>query len=216
SAIRMLIEMNLVVCEKSRTEGETTRGIQIGDGAPATICDGDPDQDGIGDCDENGQSQEAIVRNNIVMGCNNGGSAAGLMVGSDRDSRLTHNTVYDAEPRSAGFYLGHPDHDTLWRFSILENGVNTDAAVRPLDEADNVMPSFEEMNAIFAAPSEGDFSLVDGSTIQDYGASDPNVPHDFCGYPRGDTADLGAIEYSTDYDGTPCATIVKQMYDRIP
>ena len=68
SAKRMLIEMNLIVCEKSRPQGETNRGIQLGDGAPATICDGDDDQDGVGDCDENGQSQEMLVRNNIIMG----------------------------------------------------------------------------------------------------------------------------------------------------
>ena len=89
SALRIVIEQNLIVCEKVRTNGETTRGIQLGDGAPASICDGDPDQDGNGDCVDNGQSQEALVRNNIVMNCNNGGSAAGIMVSSDRSRRFT-------------------------------------------------------------------------------------------------------------------------------
>jgi hypothetical protein len=216
SALRILIEQNLIVCEKSRTDGETNRGIQLGDGAPASICDGDDNQDGSGDCVENGQSQEALVRNNIVMGCNNGGSSAGIMVGSDRESRVTHNTVYDAEPRNAVFYEGHPDHDTLFRFSILENGFNTSFANRPVDEANNITPSRDEMNTIFTSPMNGDFSLADGAGIVEQNAADPAVPHDFCGYPRGDTADLGAIEYSTTYDGTPCATIVQEMYDRIP
>lgn len=216
SALRILIEQNLIVCEKSRTDGETNRGIQLGDGAPASICDGDVDQDGSGDCVENGQSQEALVRNNIVMGCNNGGSSAGIMVGSDRESRVTHNTVYDAEPRNAVFYEGHPDHDTLFRFSILENGFNTSFANHPVDEANNISPSHAEMNTFFTSPMTGDFSLADGAGIVEQNATDPAVAHDFCGYPRGDSADLGAIEYSTTYDGTPCATIVQEMYDRIP
>ena len=29
-------------------------------------------------------------------------------------------------------------------------------------------------------------------------------------------ADRGAIEFSTTHGGTPCATIIKQMFDRIP
>jgi hypothetical protein len=216
STLGMLIEMNLIVCEKARTEGETNRGIQLGDGAPASICDGDVDQDGNGDCIENGQNQLATVRNNIVMGCNNGGSSAGIMVVSDRESWITHNTVYDAEPRRAGFYQGHADHPTYWRYGILENGINTDFANRPLDEADNLMPSHAELSAMFVAPMSGDFSLLDGASIVEQGPSDPEAPHDFCGYPRGDMADRGAIEYSTEYAGTPCATIVQEMYDRIP
>ncbi len=216
SAIRVLIEQNLIVCEKARTAGETARGIQLGDGAPASICDGDQDQDGLGDCVENGQSQEATVRNNIVMSCNNGGSAAGIMVGSDRSSKIYHNTVYNAEPRNAAFYIGHPDHDTIWRNGILENGFNTDYAMRPLNEADNLTPTLSEMNLIFAAPMDGDFSLLQGQDITEQVPSDEAVTHDFCGYPRGDEADLGAIEYSTIYPGTPCTTIVKEMYDRIP
>ena len=165
---------------------------------------------------ENGQSQQALVRNNIVMNCNNGGSSAGIMVGSDRESSLYHNTVYNAEPRSGGFYVGHADHDTAWRYSILENGINTDYAVRPLDEANNILPSLTEMNAMFTSPLDGDFSLAQGADIVEQGPTDGAAPHDFCGYPRGATADLGAIEYSTTYQGTPCATLVKEMYDRIP
>ena len=72
------------------------------------------------------------------------------------------------------------------------------------------------MNSIFTAPMNGDFSLADGAMIEEQGATDAEAPHDFCGYPRGDTADRGAIEYSTDHDGTPCADIVKAMYDQIP
>ena len=216
SALRILIEQNLIVCEKSRTLGETARGIQLGDGAPASICDGDGDGDGSGDCEENGQSQEALVRNNIIMNCDNGGSSTGIMVGSDRESSLYHNTVYNVGARNAGFYIGHEDFDSYWRHSILESGFNTSYMVRPLNEANNITPSLEEMNASFADPMSGDFSLEEGAGIVEQGPTDEQVPHDFCGYPRGATADLGAIEYSTTYDGTECAGVVKEMYDRIP
>jgi hypothetical protein len=214
SALRILIEQNLIVCEKSRTEGETGRGIQLGDGAPASICDGDVDGDG--DCTENSQNQKARVRNNIVMSCDNGGRSAGIMVGSDRESRIYHHTVYNIGARNTGLYSGHEDLDTYWRHSILENGFNTTYSGRPLNEADNITPSFEEMNAHFASPSSGDFSLAADAGIAEHGPTDEHVLYDFCGYPRGATADLGAIEYSTTYEGTLCATLVKDMYDRIP
>ena len=216
STMGMLIEQNLIVCEKERTAGETARGIQLGDGAPASICDGDDDQDGQGDCMENGQNQEAIVRNNIIMNCNNGGSAAGIMVGSDRASHIAHNTVYNTGRRNAGFYIGHPDHDTFWRANILENGVNTNYAERALQETENLMPSFEQMNGFFSAPMDGNFGLMDGADVTEQGLTDPAVLHDFCGYPRGERADRGAIEYSTMDPGTPCAEQVQAMYDRIP
>ncbi len=216
STLRILIEQNLIVCEKIRTNGDTTRGIQLGDGAPASICDGDADQDGLGDCVENGQSQESIVRNNIIMNCDNGGSSAGIMVSSDRESRIHHNTVYNTGQRSAGFWVGHPDHDTYWRTSILENGIDTNYAERPLDEANNITPTFSEMSSFFTLPAQGDFSLATAPSLLERWPTDAVAPHDFCGYPRGNTADLGAIEYSTTYGGTACSTIVKQMYDRIP
>ncbi|WP_157595500.1 hypothetical protein [Plesiocystis pacifica] len=216
STVGMLIEQNLIVCEKSRPEGETNRGIQLGDGAPASICDGDDDQDGNGDCIENGQNQEALVRNNIIMGCNNGGSSGGIMINSDRESWVAHNTVYDSEPRSAVFYQGHPDYTTPHRYNILENGFNTDYADGVLDEADNFTPAKSELDAAFGSPGTGDFSLADGAAIVEQHAADLAVPHDFCGYPRGEMADLGAIEYSTTYEGTPCSEIVQEMYDRIP
>ncbi len=216
SALRILIEQNLIVCEKVRTDGETARGIQLGDGAPASICDGDVDQDGQGDCVENGQSQEAIVRNNIIMNCNNGGSATGIMVGSDRESKIYHNTVFNVDPRNGAFYVGHKDHDTFWRYNILENGFNTNYAKQALNESDNIAASPSEVNAFFTAPGDGDLSLKQGSGFLEQVLADPDASHDFCGYPRGETADLGAIEYSTSYAGTPCATMVKQMYDQIP
>jgi hypothetical protein len=216
SVLRILIEQNLIVCEKQRTTGETARGIQLGDGAPASICDGDPDQDGSGDCIENGQNQEAIVRNNIIMNCNNGGSATGLMVGSDRESQLHHNTIYNVGQRNAGFYIGHGDYDTYWRYNILENGFNTRNANRPLNEMANITPTLDEMNSMFTSPADGDFSLAQGMAILHQDVNDGVVTHDFCGYPRTPTADLGAIEYSTPHLGAPCATLVKEMYDRIP
>ena len=216
STLRILIEQNLIVCEKVRTDGETARGIQLGDGAPASICDGDLDQDGLGDCIENGQNQEGIIRNNIAMNCNNGGSAAGIMVSSDRASKIYHNTVFNTDPREAAFYVGHENHDTYWRYNILEKGFNTNYAERALIESDNIQPSPSEIDSFFSAPNDGDLSLDQGNALVEQGPADSDVAYDFCGYPRGETADLGAIEYSTSYAGTPCADIVKQLYDRIP
>ncbi|MEM6791174.1 MAG: hypothetical protein AAF715_26895 [Myxococcota bacterium] len=217
SARGILIEQNLIVCEKDRTNGETTRGIQLGDGAPASICDGDVDQDGNGDCEENGQSQFAVVRNNIVIGCNNGGSSAGIIVGSDNGSKIYHNTVVGAEPRAGAFHVGHPVHDTFFRFNVLEGGFDTNFAMNTPVESDNFMPDGAGVAALFTAAATGDFSVVDGSAVVGLASPSDDVPHDFCGYPRSADPDLGAIEYSTSYDGGPdCATSVQQRYQAIP
>jgi len=216
SAKGILIEQNLIVCEKQRSDGETTRGIQLGDGAPASICDGDTDQDGNGDCVENGQSQEAIVRNNIVIGCNNGGSAAGIMVGSDNGSKIFHNTVVEADPRASVFYIGHPDHDTFFRYNVLEGGFDTNFADHALVESNNHAPEASAVDGLFTAHESGDLSLVDGSAIVGLGPGAPEVSHDFCGYPRNTSPDLGAIEYSTTYDGPACTTLVQALYDSVP
>jgi hypothetical protein len=39
---------------------------------------------------------------------------------------------------------------------LLENGINTNFAKRPVDEADNIMPSLAEMDTFFNAPANGD------------------------------------------------------------
>lgn len=85
-----------------------------------------------------------------------------------------------------------------------------------MNEENNATPSFDEMNAYFKDPLGGDFSLVDGTILLEQGPTEEEVLHDFCGYPRGETADLGAIEYSTSFEGPPCATKVKEMFERIP
>ena len=211
-----LVEQNLIVCEWTRTAGETARGVQLGDGAPASICDGDDDQDGIGDCEERGQSQETIVRNNIIARCDNGGSAAGIMVSSDRDSLIIHNTVYHVGQRNAGFYQGHPDHDTYWRANILERGINTQYANRPLNERDNLSPSAEEVSALFTDSAVGDLTLQRSELLMNQVETASDAPHDFCGYPRGERADIGAIEYSTTYEGARCVEQLRAMFARLP
>lgn len=211
SARGVLIEQNLILCEHERLDGETARGVQLGDGAPASICDGDDDADGLGDCEARGQSQEALVRNNIILNCNNGGSAAGLMVGSDRGSQVLHNTVLNSSPRAAGFYIGHPDHDTLWRGNLLEGGVSASYAVRALREEDDLALTPEEAAALFVAPAEGDLSLAGGGEeLLERRPTDPDAPHDFCGQPRGARADLGAIELSAP-EGQACARRVLEL-----
>ena len=217
SAIRTVIEQNLIVCELNRRSGETARGIQLGDGAPASICDGDDDQDGEGDCHERGQSQEAIVRNNLIINCDNGGSSAGIMVGSDRDSLIAHNTVLNVGQRRAAFYIGHPDFDTIWLGNILEGGFETSYAERALNEVDNLSPSAEERSSYFPSVSTGDFSFNLQEDGESTGArtTHPKVLYDFCGRARGAQADLGAIEYSAPQT-EECLAAIQTRFDRIP
>ena len=99
---------------------------------------------------------------------------------------------------------------------MLEEGVNTGSAVRVLNEADNAMPSAVEMNTYFASPTQGNFALADEEGLVNQVPRSSDVAYDFCGYPRGETADLGAIEYTTSVAETPCAEHVQRLYDRIP
>ena len=211
----MLIEQNLIICERTRTEGETARGILLGDGAPATSCDGDNDGDGVGDCEENGQNQEAIVRNNIIMNCNNGGSSGGIMVSSDRASVVVNNTVVYAAPRSAVFYVGHPNFDTLFRGNILENGFDTNFAQRPLNEMDNLTPNRDAVDMLFTQPQMGDFSVENIEAVQNF-ERHPRARYDFCGGVRQQTTSMGATEYVSPDGGAACVERVRELFNRIP
>lgn len=216
STLGMLVEQNLIVCEKNLGDGETVRGIQLGDGAPASICDGDDDQDGIGDCIENGQNQEALIRNNVILNCDNGGSSAGIMVSSDRESKILHNTVLSTGKRSGAFYVGHPDHDTYWNSNLLENGFNTDYAKRTLVESDNAIVDATTAASLFTNPRMGDLASADSRPLSERVTTSADAPWDFCGHPRGETADLGAIEYSATEQQAECFLRVQEMFDRLP
>ena len=216
SAKEILIEQNLIICERLRTEGETARGIQLGDGAGPAICDGDDDGDGLGDCVENGQSQNALVRNNIILNCDNGGSSTGIMVADDRDSLVAHNTVLNTGRRKGGFFVGREDHTTRWRGNLLENGIDVAFAVGTLDESDNDFPSADDVAMLFQNVQAGEFSVLNGAAFLEAGPTHSDVHQDFCGYPRGERADRGAIEYSTTYPDADCVGQLRALFDRLP
>ena len=112
--------------------------------------------------------------------------------------------------------MGHPAHDTYWEGNILEGGFNTHYAQQVLTEQDNLISTSSEMEQWFASPLAGDFSLVDGFRIEEKAMTHVLGRYDFCGYPRGEEADLGAIEFSTTHEGLACASKVQAMFDRIP
>ena len=216
SARGFLIEQNLIVCERRRPAGETARGIQLGDGAGASICDGDPDGDGLGDCEVNGQSQEGLVRNNIILNCNNGGSSAGIMVSDDRDSLIAHNSVLFSAPRAGAFFVGNPRFETRWQGNLIEGGFDINFAQGTLNEADNLLIEAGEVPRRFVAAQEGDLALQDQSVPVDVGPRLREVEHDFCGYPRHEMTARGAIDYAMPPSVPPCSERVQTMFQRIP
>jgi len=219
SAKGALIESNIVICKKSRQELHgTVQGIFLGDGMMTNeMCDGDEDQDGAGDCLENGQSQELLVRNNIMMNCSGLASSAGIFTDNDRHSKIYNNTVVNtAANKKAVFHKGHPDFDTYYRNNLLEDGFDLSYMRRPLNEVDNLLPTAQEIGTIFASPLSGDLTLVGSSSFLDQVLTPTEVQYDFCGYPRGAQSDLGAIEYSTQIPLADCASRVKAIYDMIP
>ena len=215
SARGFLIEQNLVVCEQQRDSGETARGIQLGDGAGASICDGDTDGDGLGDCEVNGQSQEGLVRNNIIINCNNGGSSAGIMVSDDRDSFIAHNTVLLSAPRAGAFFVGNPNFETRWQSNLIEGGFDTNFARGQLIESDNLSLEAGDVSDIFVAVDAGDLTLRNGSTAVDLGPRLLEVQYDFCGNPRVQMTSRGAIDYATTQTDSPCYEYIQMLFQRI-
>jgi len=199
----LLVEQNLIVCNKNVVGSNDTAGISLGDGMGSEDwCDGL--------CFTEGQNQQAIIRNNIIMNCNGPGNSNGFLVLSDVGSKIYHNSVYNVKNN---FFRGIEISNTDFTGNILLKGIY-DYKQNPFLDQNNFKPaSNSDMEPLFSDLKNGDWRLEDGSDFVDQGETNELIKYDFCGYPREESPDLGAIEYGKNSEA--CLAKIKKWYDSI-
>lgn len=175
-----IVERNLVICEQDRPGGGATVGISIGGGGTgAEFCENRDCS-----CEDNG----SIIRNNIVLHCND----TGLHSRRGCGSKFYNNIVYDT---AAGLQI-QVDSDGApleIRNNVLSGEIYGGTNYVASDNLLNVPPAV--FRAAYADPDSADFTDgPDTSGLRDLGAPLAEVPADYCGRTRGGH-DFGAIEF---------------------
>jgi hypothetical protein len=196
----MIVEQNLIICQKRVTGGGDRAGISTGEAwNPSPYCDTD--------CANVGN----VYRNNIVIGCNGPGNSFGIGVGYEKSTVYLHNTEHAVKRNYFNGNANSSGADVVFVGNILYEDWLFDGPGRPTQMA-TVIAKAAGAAAMFVDAAHGDFTLKDGSAIRGKLARDSRAPHDFCGHCRADTTDIGAIDYS-DPRATQCLAAVKSMYD---
>lgn len=186
-----LFERNLVRCSRFTTGG-IRLGLSFGGGGTAAqFCED-------GSCVT--EHQDGIMRNNIIMNCND----VGIYINRGSNTRLQHNTLHETTGIDMRFATTSGD---------LRNNL-LGGAIRNRDQATSTQSgnvagvTNPQFAAWFVAPANADFRLLDGSAFVNQGVAAPLVTDDFCASPRSDgLPDVGALEYnpapacSTDVGG---------------
>ena len=183
-----LFEQNLVRCSW-HTSGGVRLGLSLGGGGsgPDSICED-------GTCTP--EHQDGILRNNIVMDCND----VGIYLNEAARTKVEHNTLYATVGIDVRFEASTADlRNNLLGGAIRDRNGGSHTSAGDLA---GITPA--QFALWFIDPPAADFHLLDGSAIVDQGAAAPLVVDDFCGMARNDGAnDVGALEYSPD---AACAT----------
>ena len=179
-----VFERNLVRCARDFTGG-VRLGLSFGGGgtSPDTICED-------GTCSP--EHQNGIMRNNLVLDCND----VGIYLNEAANSHLQHNTLY----ATAGIDVRYPASTADIRNNLL-GGTIDDREGGTSTRSGNVSGVSNATFAMyFVSPASADFTLLDGAAIVDLGVAAPLVTDDYCGNDRDDGAkDIGALEYDEDY-----------------
>ena len=170
-----LFEGNLVVCERVHSKG-TRVGLSFGGG-------------GAG---EDTEHKNGIMRNNIVINCND----VGIYLAKASNTKVYNNTLYNTLGLDVRFEPSTADiRNNLITGRIAER--NGGKAVA----ANNVVLDLDAVGPWFVDPAGADFSLVSGAPIVDSGEGMTEVLVDYCGNARTPGAsDIGAIEYDLGAD----------------
>ncbi len=170
-----------------------------------------------GKCVENGQNQEAIIRNNIIINCNGLGNSGGINIVSDRASKIFHNTVINV--KNNPFYGNDSNNSeftnntTEYQSNILQQGLSINSS-NPYTDIDNIhFDNISYINNIFQNAVYGDFTLKSTNNILNNGQSLQLVKYDFCGNLRDSTPDIGAIEYGAEQKS--CLKKIQELYNSI-
>lgn len=175
-------ERNLVIC---RMRVADSRGVRIGlsfggGGSGPSVCPG------AGRCPF--EHRRGIIRNNILLNCPRD---VAIYLNRARDTLVSHNTLINTR----GIDVRYPESTALIRNNLLSGAIRerNGGRTRTRNNRTGVSPS--EFERWFADPQFADLALRDGSAIVDRASRPLVVPGDYCGNPRDDKPDIGAIEY---------------------
>jgi hypothetical protein len=175
---------NLVVCSE-RFAGGTRVGLSLGGGGTSdgTFCED-------GTCTP--EHERGLLVNNLIARCED----VGIYLNKAAGTRVLANTLY----ATAGIDVRFEASDAELDGNLL------DARIRERDGGRATLGTNlaeTDLSLLFADPDALDFTRRDGGTFVDRATARPDVTDDYCGAPRGDAPDLGAIEYTVD---APCDT----------
>ena len=176
-----VFERNLVICTRNFSGG-VRMGLSFGGGGTgAAFCEG-------GSCVT--EHRRGTMRNNLILHCND----VGIYLNRAADTRLLHNTLYDTAGIDVRFSASSADI----RNNLVSGAIrNRDGGSSTL--AGNLANLGTSVFATwFVAPSDGDFSLLNGNALVNIGVPTPEVADDYCRNLRDDGApDIGALEYDS-------------------
>ena len=186
-----VLENNLVVCEYN-TAGGVRVGLSLGGGGTGKQY--------ARDYNNQVEHTDGIVRNNIVIYC----SDVGLYLNKAQNTKVFNNTFY----KTNGIDVRFPESSAELVNNLLTGQISDrdgGTSVRRNNLARRAHSgTFSFSNGFtdwFIDPAVGNFTLQNGNEIIDKGDLIDEVWEDFCGNPRDERPDIGAIEYGVL---TPC------------
>lgn len=198
----VLVEQNLVVCEKNVVTGSNRRGINVGDST-----------DGNQYCiNQDCTSFNGIYRNNIVMNCQGAGNSFGIGVINQDTSTFIHNTVINAKHQ---WYDQTAPVTNTFKYNLWTSGFNgQNAAVRP-QQVENLLLTRANATDLFAGAVTGNFQLISGSLAGNLSqAVDSRSQYDFCGFKRAASTSVGAIDFNLT-DSATCLNTIQNLVNSI-
>ena len=164
-----LFEGNLVVCEQRHTGG-IRLGLSFGGGGSHQAV----------------EHSNGTIRNNIIMNCP---ADVGIYVNRAHNTRIYNNILY----RTAGIDVRYRQSTVDIRNNVMSGRIKDRNDGSHTSKGDRVGVSEQQFAAWFVNPAVGDFRPRPGSPVIGGGVAAAEVGTDFCGAPRGDVMDQGAI-----------------------
>lgn len=177
---RNIFEQNFIVCQlKQKIDQGALVGVSFGGGGTGrSMCR---------DADCIVEHKAGIIRNNVIMNCND----VGVYLNKAKGSEIYNNTILN----TLGVDVRFPESS-----AVIANNVIT-GRIKERDGADsqsfsNYVVGMDKLSDIYENPYTAKFDLKDASVLVDKGIDLQNAEKDFCGNTRGPTrVDIGAIEY---------------------
>lgn len=184
-----LFERNLVVCELLHSGG-IRLGLSFGGGGsgPPAICED-------GTCTPEHQNGE--MRNNLIRNCP---ADVGIYLNEAANVAIHHNLLY----ATTGIDVRFVASVATLRNNLLDGEIRNRDGGTSTESGNLEELTDAQLEAWFADPAAGDFTIEDGGALVDLGDPAALVASDYCARRRTDgEPDLGPFEEAT---GLPCDT----------